>query len=99
MSRENAHRALDDAIETKQIFEKLLALMDENGEPVESKPLVYKAKTDTCHSTSVRQLKELMAEYGIADVISWDNPTRSRASRLYDEYRSKYINRCVDDSE
>lgn len=40
----NAHRALDDAIETKQIFEKLLALMDEKGEPVESKPLVYKAK-------------------------------------------------------
>ena len=35
---------LDDAIETKQIFEKLLALMDEKGEPVESKPLVYKAK-------------------------------------------------------
>ena len=30
---------------------------------------------------------ELMAEYGIADVISWDNLTRSRASRLYDEYR------------
>lgn len=44
VSRENAHRALDDAIETKQIFEKLLALMDEKGEPVESKPLVYKAK-------------------------------------------------------
>ncbi len=77
VSRENAHRALDDAIETKQIFEKLLALMDENGEPVESKPLVYKAKTDTCHSTSVRQLKELMAEYGIADVISWDNDQKS----------------------
>ena len=37
-------QALDDAIETKQIFEKLLALMDEKGEPVESKPLVYKAK-------------------------------------------------------
>lgn len=47
----------------------------------------------------VRQLKELMAEYGIADVISWDNLTRSQASRLYDEYRSKYINRCEDDSE
>ena len=42
----------------------------------------------------VRQLKELMTEYGIADVISWDNLTRSQASRLYDEYRSKYINRC-----
>lgn len=44
VNRENAHRALDDAIETKQIFEKLLALMDEKGEPVESKSLVYKAK-------------------------------------------------------
>lgn len=55
--QENAHRALDDAIETKQIFEKLLALMDEKGEPVESKPLVYKAKTDTRHSTSGQTAK------------------------------------------
>ena len=100
VSRKNAHRALDDAIETKQIFEKLLALMDEKGEPVESKPLVYKAKKQTpATAHQVRQLKELMAEYGIADVISWDNLTRSQASRLYDEYRSKYINRCEDDSE
>ena len=96
VSRENAHRALDDAIETKQIFEKLLALMDEKGEPVEPKPLVYKAKKQTpATAHQVRQLKELMTEYGIADVISWDNLTRSQASRLYDEYRSKYINRCV----
>ena len=73
--------------------------MDEKGEPVESKPLVYKAKNRHLHSTSVRQLKELMTEYGIADVISWDNLTRSQASRLYDEYRSTYINRCVDGSE
>ena len=74
--------------------------MDEKGEPVESKPLVYKAKKQTPATThQVRQLRELMAEYGIADVISWDNLTRSQASRLYDEYRSKYINRCVDDSE
>lgn len=100
VNRENAHRALDDAIETKQIFEKLLALMDEKGEMVESKPLVYKAKKQTpATAHQVRQLKELMAEYGIADVISWDNLTRSQASRLYDEYRSKYINRCVDGSE
>ena len=87
VSREKAHRAL-------------LALMDEKGEPVESKPLVYKAKKQTpATAHQVRQLKELMAEYGIADVISWDNLTRSQASRLYDEYRSKYINRCVDGSE
>lgn len=100
VNRENAHRALDDAIETKQIFEKLLALMDEKGEQVEPKPLVYKAKKQTpATAHQVRQLKELMAEYGIADVISWDNLTRSQASRLYDEYRSKYINRCVDGSE
>ena len=73
----------------------LLALMDEKGEPVESKPLVYKAKKQTpATAHQVRQLKELMTEYGIADVISWDNLTRSQASRLYDEYRSKYINRC-----
>ena len=54
--------------------------------------LVYKAKKQTpATAHQVRQLKELMAEYGIADVISWDNLTRSQASRLYDEYRSRYI--------
>ena len=74
--------------------------MDEKGDTVESKPLVYKAKKQTpATAHQVRQLKELMAEYGIADVISWDNLTRSQASRLYDEYRSRYINRCADGSE
>ena len=74
--------------------------MDEKGEPVESKSLVYKAKKQTpATAHQVRQLKELMTEYGIADVISWDNLTRSQASRLYDEYRSRYINSCVDGSE
>ena len=77
-----------------------ILVLDEKGEPVESKPLVYKAKKQTpATAHQVRQLKELMAEYGIADVISWDNLTRSQASRLYDEYRSTYINRCVDGSE
>ena len=101
VNRENAHRALDDAIETKQIFEKLLALMDEKGERWWSQSHLYTRQKKQTPATAhqVRQLKELMAEYGIADVISWDNLTRSQASRLYDEYRSKYINRCVDGSE
>ena len=65
------------------------------------KPLQSMQPTNQTPATAhqVRQLKELMTEYGIADVISWDNLTRSQASRLYDEYRSTYINRCVDGSE
>lgn len=61
--------------------------------------LYTRQKQTPATAHQVRQLKELMTEYGIADVISWDNLTRSQASRLYDEYRSTYINRCVDGSE
>ena len=91
VNRENAHRALDDAIETKEIFEKLLVLMDEKGEAVESKPLVYKAKRQTpATAHQIQRLKEYMEEHEINDVIQWETLTRSQASRLYDEYRSKY---------
>ena len=90
VNRENAHRALDDALETKEIFEKLLVLMDEKGENVESCPLVYKAKRQTpATAHQIERLKELMAESGITDDINWETLTRSRASQLYDEYRSR----------
>ena len=99
-SGKNPHGALDDAKEKKQIFKKLFVRRDKRGETGEKNPFVKKEKKQTpATAHQVRQLKELMAEYGIADVISWDNLTRSQASRLYDEYRSKYINRCEDDSE
>ena len=90
VNRENAHRALDDALETKEIFDGLLVLMDEKGETVESRTLVYNAKKQTpATAHQIQRLKEYMAEHEINDVISWETLTRSQASRLYDEYRSK----------
>lgn len=53
----NAHRALDDAIETKQIFEKLLALMDERERWWSQSHLYTRQKTDTCHGTSGQTAK------------------------------------------
>lgn len=90
IERENAHRALDDAIETQQIFEKLCDLMQEKNEAVESHVLTYKAKRQTpATARQIQNLKELMSEKNITDVIAWENLTRSQASRLYDEYRAK----------
>lgn len=90
IKRENAHRALDDAIETMQIFEKLQDIALEKGDEVESKLLIYKAKKQTpATSHQIKQLKELMEQKGITDEISWETLTRSRASRLYDEYRTR----------
>lgn len=55
--QENAHRALDDAIETKQIFEKLLALMDEKGSRWSQSHLYTRQKTDTRHGPSGQTAK------------------------------------------
>ncbi len=90
IARENAHRALDDAMETQQIFEKLCDLMEEKNETVESQILTYKAKRQTpATARQIQNLKELIAANNINDVIAWNNLTRSQASRLYDEYRIK----------
>lgn len=91
ISRQNAHRALDDAVETYQIFEKLKEIAIENGDEIKSAPLVYKAKRQTpATKHQIERLKEYMASHDITDEISWETLTRSRASRIYDEYLAKY---------
>lgn len=91
IERKNAHRALDDALETKQVFDRLLILMDEVGEQVKSQPLEYRAKRQTpATKHQIQRLREYMALHEIPDNIAWDVLTRSQASRLYDEYRLQY---------
>lgn len=90
IEREHAHRALDDAIETHKVFEKLKEIKGASPELFEPKPLVYKAKRQTPATVHQKErLKELLKKYGIEDTIAWEVLTRSEASRLTDQIRAK----------
>lgn len=91
IQRENAHRALDDALETQQIFERLKALAGESAVVVEPKRLICKLKRQTpATAHQIQRLKELREKYRILDEVCWENLTRSEASRLQDFYYSHY---------
>jgi DNA polymerase-3 subunit alpha (Gram-positive type) len=90
IERNREHRALDDAIETWQIFEKLkvLALEKENGatylKPI---PLTYRAKKQSpATPKQVERLKEYRKVRQIEDEINWETLTKSEASRIMDRY-------------
>ena len=92
IKRENGHRALNDTLETQELFEILIGEFDRAGiEAMEPKPLVYKAKKQTpATKHQVERLMEFRQEHDISDEVPWETLTRSQASRLYDEYRSEY---------
>lgn len=90
IERKREHRALDDAIETWQVFEKLkiLAMERENGEtylkPVQ---LTYRAKKQSpATPKQIQRLKEYRQMHQIVDEINWENLTKSEASRIMDKY-------------
>ena len=90
INRENAHRALDDAEETRQIFEKLMDLaIEKNDEKLlEPRLLQYKAKRQTPATAHQKErLREYREAHNITDPINWETLTRNEASRLYDNYR------------
>lgn len=90
--RANGHRALDDAVETYRIFERLIPLAQEKSpELLIPKPLCYRAKRRspaTAHQ--VQRLKEFREKHNITDEICWETLTRSEASRLQDTYYRDY---------
>lgn len=92
IKRDNAHRALDDAVETMQVFEKLQDIaIEKNDMDFKPQELVYKAKKQspaTAHQ--IERLREFRESFGITEPISWDTLTRSQASRIQDEYISRY---------
>ena len=90
INRKNAHRALDDAEETRQIFEKLMDLaIEKNDEKLlEPRLLQYKAKRQTPATAHQKErLREYREAHNITDPINWETLTRNEASRLYDNYR------------
>lgn len=94
IERNREHRAMDDAIETWQVFEKLKALAKEREDydkRLEPKLLIYKAKKQTpATKRQIEQLKEYLERKEIPDEINWENLTRNEASRKIDQYISLY---------
>lgn len=91
IERTQAHRALDDAIETQQVFECLKKLAGDKKELFEPKHLVYRAKRQTpATAHQKKRLMEYAQFYHIPDTICWETLTRSEASRLQDKYYVQY---------
>lgn len=92
VERSNAHRALDDAIETAQIFEALKKVYgEENEESFEPKPLQYTAKKQSpATPRQIRHLQEFSAYHNIELPRSLEGITKSEASRLTDQLITKY---------
>lgn len=99
VERQREHRALDDAMETWQVYEKLVELAKAR-EDIEDKeleeifsphPLTYRAKKQTqATSHQLQRLKEYREKHQITDPIEWENLTRSEASRIMDKYVLNY---------
>lgn len=92
IKRDHAHRALDDAIETKELWDALVKLAEEmKKELPEPFTLMYKAKKQSKATPhQVERLKEYRKRFGIEDEIAWEILTRSEASRLQDKYYATY---------
>ena len=90
IERAREHRALDDALETWQVFEKLKELGGtlENAETYFApRPLVYRAKKQSpATQRQVQRLKEYREVHQINDEINWETLTKSEASRIMDKY-------------
>ena len=90
IERAREHRALDDALETWQIFEKLKVLGEtmQNAETYfEPRELTYRAKKQSpATPRQIQRLKEYRENHQINDEINWENLTKSEASRIMDKY-------------
>ncbi len=86
VEREQAHRALDDALATYQVLECLKAEYGGAcGEAFEPHPLLYKAKKQTpATGRQIEYLKRYAAYYNVELPESLELLTRSEASRLTD---------------
>lgn len=90
IERKEDHRALADAIETWQVFERLkeLAQQRENGETYLTPfQLTYRAKKQSpATPRQIERLKEYRQKHQISDEINWETLTKSEASRIMDKY-------------
>ncbi len=93
IERVHAHRALDDAMETWQLFEILSKMAEDAGRKDLLEPVLLDEKRGRQGPASRRQkerLREYMHAHGIKEEIPWDTLTRSQASRKLDHYIARY---------
>lgn len=102
IKREQAHRALDDSIETGILFEKLKEEIEQRISEkkmtedtarsiLAPKALQYKAKRQTpATQHQIRQLKEFRQLHQITEPVAWEVLTRNEASRIMDRYYSQF---------
>lgn len=93
VERVNAHRALDDARETAQIFEKMKSLYanTETNKYFEPKPLQYKAKKQSPATERQKEYLKRLAKYHGIELEEFSPVmTKSEASRLTDKLLAKY---------
>lgn len=90
--RVHAHRALDDARETMEVFEKIKALYGEQDEcAFAPKPLLYKAKKQSPATERQKQYLKRFAKYHGIELQGYsDSMTKSEASRLMDRLIATY---------
>lgn len=90
--RANAHRALDDAYETYQLFEKLKACFGAcHPNEFAPKPLCYQVKKQTPATARQKEyLREYAAERGLVLPEELEYFTRAEASRLLDQWILQY---------
>ncbi len=92
VERERAHRALDDAVETFRVLERLKADFGEaDPEAFAPYPLCYRAKKQTpATGRQIEYLKRYAAHFGIEVPELETEMTRSEASRLTDRLMAQY---------
>ena len=92
IERENAHRALDDVLETQKIFEKLeLAYEKVESEAFEPRQLQYKVKKQTpATAQQIKYLQRFAEYYKIPMPELKEGITRSEVSRLTDLLIAQY---------
>ncbi|SER96999.1 PolC-type DNA polymerase III [Lachnobacterium bovis] len=94
IKRENAHRALDDSIETMQIYEKMKEIAKRNDlEKLCFLPRKFNVKLKKQLKATNKQKEQLtryLANKNVKYEINWETLTRNEASRIMDRLYVKY---------
>lgn len=90
--RERKHRALDDALAARELYEIFEAEYEaRRPEIFVPCPLVYKAKKQSpATKRQIKHLRELAEYHKIALQVSWDTLTKNEASRKIDRIIAQY---------
>lgn len=90
--REHRHRALDDALAARELYE-IFEAEYEAGQPeiFEPSPLIYKVKKQSpATSRQKNHLRELADYHGLALNVAWEILTKNEASRQIDRIIAQY---------